>query len=504
MRIRWFSDAPAEPGLPNSMNSTRRSRWTRSRWTSCIASSRSTAILGPRTRFSPSGSAKAPSGLKRRPGVASKRRSTSLSIATWESYPLHRLRAEDPQLDLDLWYSGRDSSLPSTATPTSPAQLTMHNRDLLERRFVNGEDTRAAGVAFELERPRNEEVHKRRDLAAGRFHLHRRHRPRRPSQSPLLPRRPGAVSPAAARLGMSASAAVVEVVRGDLSAERADEVLEFWSARGFEGDAARARLPGVRLVAVDDKEKGLSRSTLRHRARGAIDRTSSLGLHKRDRPDDPMSSPRRCSTPAFEALAEEFAGGPPGSDRASVRHHRRSRADRSPPGSGLARHQAHLRRIPARRSPTPRAVLPRGEGRTRGSSSMSADQLAARDYRTDDRFVIEPLAESKSVTPDDVIALWSSEGVVAEAGSSPPDRPGSARRRRRWEPGSGVLQRLPRAKTSASGGSLELPDLRRLELSPQHRRRAAPLRQPRNCWSAAASEWRGHPARRRCCSSSRN
>jgi hypothetical protein len=54
------------------------------------------------------------------------------------------------QLDLDLWYFRTFVSTPHRNTHIA-TQLTMHNRDLLESRFTSGEDTRAAGVCFELE-----------------------------------------------------------------------------------------------------------------------------------------------------------------------------------------------------------------------------------------------------------------------------------------------------------------------------------------------------------------
>jgi hypothetical protein len=56
-------------------------------------------------------------------------------------------------------------------------------------------------------------------------------------------------------------------------------------------------------------------------------------------------------------------------------------------------------------------------GATVGPGAFSAsniDQLASRDYPIDNRFEIVPLAESESVSADDVLALWSREGVVAD------------------------------------------------------------------------------------------
>jgi hypothetical protein len=54
------------------------------------------------------------------------------------------------QLGMELWYFRTFVSAAHRNTHVA-TQLTMHNRDLLERRFVSGEDTRAGGVAFELQ-----------------------------------------------------------------------------------------------------------------------------------------------------------------------------------------------------------------------------------------------------------------------------------------------------------------------------------------------------------------
>jgi hypothetical protein len=52
---------------------------------------------------------------------------------------------------------------------------------------------------------------------------------------------------------MTAGRATIEVVRGRLPDERAEQILSFWSAHGaLEGEAARRRLPEVVCVALDD------------------------------------------------------------------------------------------------------------------------------------------------------------------------------------------------------------------------------------------------------------
>jgi hypothetical protein len=54
------------------------------------------------------------------------------------------------QLRMDLWYFRSFVSAAHRNTHVA-TQLTFHNRDLLESRFVSGEDTRAGGIVFELE-----------------------------------------------------------------------------------------------------------------------------------------------------------------------------------------------------------------------------------------------------------------------------------------------------------------------------------------------------------------
>ena len=211
---------------------------------------------------------------------------------------------------------------------------------------------------------------------------------------------------------MSASAAAVELVRGDLSAERADEVLGFWSARGFQGDAVRARLPGVVCVAVDDEGEVVAVSSVTEHELPLIGRR--LWIYTNLSADESDELAAAMLNSAFEALAEEFAGGPQDPIGVCAIIADRQLMDRRPEAVWRDTELTFAGYLPDDRQLRVRYFRDAKVG-PGVSSSMSADQLAARDYRTDDRFVIEPLAESKSVTPDDVLALWSSEGVVAEA-----------------------------------------------------------------------------------------
>ena len=55
-----------------------------------------------------------------------------------------------PQLQMDMWYYRTYVSLAHRYSNIS-AQLTFATRDLLERRFLSGEDTRAGGILFDLQ-----------------------------------------------------------------------------------------------------------------------------------------------------------------------------------------------------------------------------------------------------------------------------------------------------------------------------------------------------------------
>ena len=122
--------------------------------------------------------------------------------------------------------------------------LLLRARDHLEQRFVDGEDTRGAGLGFELAE-RRPAVLRRRDRLPGRRHLHRGQRARLPTLGALLPRRP---RPGAARVTHQAIAPLPDGYRVVLLAghdgwgRRRDR---FWDARGCDarqrGRAARAR-----------------------------------------------------------------------------------------------------------------------------------------------------------------------------------------------------------------------------------------------------------------------
>jgi hypothetical protein len=149
VRVRWFWDARAEPGLPNSMSLDQ-----------SVAMDWS---IDERYRVEPyTGDpevADAILGLWAREGVvrdeeAQRRVHEALNVVMDRDEGLVALSTaymqRSEQLGMDLWFFRTFVSTPHRNTHIA-TQLTMHNRDLLERRFTSGEETRAGGVCFELE-----------------------------------------------------------------------------------------------------------------------------------------------------------------------------------------------------------------------------------------------------------------------------------------------------------------------------------------------------------------
>jgi hypothetical protein len=150
VRVRYFEDAVIGPGLPNSQSVSE---------TRAIDYS-----LGDRYRVEPFAetddvTADDVLALWARehamPEVEAQRRVHEvLNVVIERDQGLVALSTaylgRNTQLRMDLWYFRTYVAAAHRHTHVA-TQLTFRNRDLLERRFVSGEDTRAAGVAFELE-----------------------------------------------------------------------------------------------------------------------------------------------------------------------------------------------------------------------------------------------------------------------------------------------------------------------------------------------------------------
>src|SRR3954447_18046977 len=152
VRVRWFWEATVEPGLPNSLtlDQSMAMDWSideRYRVEPYSGDPEITAaILAMWTReraVQPADEAKR--RVHEALNVVLDREDGVVAVST-------AFVKRNAQLDLNLWYFRTFVSSPHRNTHIA-TQLTMHNRDLLEERFLSGEDTRAAGVAFELENP---------------------------------------------------------------------------------------------------------------------------------------------------------------------------------------------------------------------------------------------------------------------------------------------------------------------------------------------------------------
>jgi hypothetical protein len=149
VRIRWFWEAPAEPGLPNSMKLDQ-----------AVAMDWS---IDERYRVEPyTGDAQTKNAILElwaREGVvrqteAHRRVDEALNVVVDRDDGVIALSTAyvrpNTQLKMDLWLFRTFVSTAHRNTHVA-TQLTMHNRDLLEQRFTSGEDARAVGVCFELQ-----------------------------------------------------------------------------------------------------------------------------------------------------------------------------------------------------------------------------------------------------------------------------------------------------------------------------------------------------------------
>jgi hypothetical protein len=149
VRVRWFWEAPAEPGLPHSLTLDQAAEMD---WS-----------IDERYRVEAyAGDPEVARGILElwgREGVvrrqeAQRRVHETLNVVIEREEGVVALSTayveRSQQLGMDLWFFRTFVATPHRNTHVA-TQLTMHNRDLLERRFLSGEDTRAGGVGFELQ-----------------------------------------------------------------------------------------------------------------------------------------------------------------------------------------------------------------------------------------------------------------------------------------------------------------------------------------------------------------
>src|SRR4029077_901921 len=211
---------------------------------------------------------------------------------------------------------------------------------------------------------------------------------------------------------MSTSAAAIEVVRGGLNEERADDVLAFWAARGvLEGDAGRARLPAVVCVAIDEEGEVVGVNSVQEQTAPLVGRPfwiyRSLLANETDDLADAMFNS------AFEALAEEFDTDGPGPIGVCLAVEDRRTMEGRPEAGWPDTELFFAGYLPAGRQLRIRyfwqATIDRGDSRSLTAEQMADRDLSA-DYQAGEKFRIEPLAESSAVSAEDVLALGAREG----------------------------------------------------------------------------------------------
>ena len=150
LRVRYFHNAVVGPGLPNSptLEETQATDYSlKDRYRVEVFDQASSAtpddVLALWSREGAMPEAEARRRVHEVLNVVIDRDDGLVALST-----AYLERSE--QLRMDLWYFRTFVAEAHRHTHVA-TQLTFHNRDLLERRFVSGEDTRAGGIAFALE-----------------------------------------------------------------------------------------------------------------------------------------------------------------------------------------------------------------------------------------------------------------------------------------------------------------------------------------------------------------
>jgi hypothetical protein len=213
---------------------------------------------------------------------------------------------------------------------------------------------------------------------------------------------------------MPPAQATIEVVRGELSEERAQQVLNFLSRQGaLEPDAARRRLSEVVCLALDGREiVGVGSAYPQQVA--LIGGRPFWIYHSYLSSDDSDERWDRMFNAAFDVLADQFeetGAGPVGAcvivaDPAEME--RRPEAvwpDTDLMFAGYLESGSQVRIRYFRDAPI-------GPGLP---NSPTSDDLRDQVFTLDDRYRILPLAETGEVSADDVLQLWAREGAVPAA-----------------------------------------------------------------------------------------
>ena len=211
---------------------------------------------------------------------------------------------------------------------------------------------------------------------------------------------------------MTAGGASIEVVRGALSDERANEVLSFWAGHGaLEGEAARERLKEVICVARGDDGEIVGVNSAHAEEVSPVGRR--LWRYRSFLPGAGDEVVAAMFKAAFAALGEGFDPDAPGTVGVCVTVTDRDEMERRPeavwPAEELVfagyRDDGSQLRIRyfwnAKIGPGP-------------DDSPPLEATMGEAYAVGDDYQVLPIDES-TVTPDDVLELWARETGIPEA-----------------------------------------------------------------------------------------
>jgi hypothetical protein len=204
----------------------------------------------------------------------------------------------------------------------------------------------------------------------------------------------------------------IEVVRGALSDERAEQILAFWSGRGaLQGEAARERLSEVVCVALDEAGEVVGVNSAHAEDVPPVNRR--FWRYRSFIPDGDEDLAAEMFKAAFEALGEGFDPEVPGPIGLAVVLTDADEMERRPEAVWAAEELVYA----GNRADGSQLRLRYFWNAKIGPGPPDSPPLEAtinETYEVGDEYRAVPLAES-GLTEDDVLALWSRETGIPEA-----------------------------------------------------------------------------------------
>jgi hypothetical protein len=193
----------------------------------------------------------------------------------------------------------------------------------------------------------------------------------------------------------------IDVVRGNLADDAANELLAFWAAQGaLDETEGHRRLPDVVCV-LRGEDGAIAGACSVFGADVPLIGGRRLWMYRSLLPGAAREHFFAMFEAAHRALEPEYDGAP-----------------EAPIGLCLALEERERIARPQAEWPDPRTIYAGyfADGRQARvayfSGALSAGHM---DWASETGYRIAPFAEQDAVTPDDVIALWTSEGVLPEA-----------------------------------------------------------------------------------------